>query len=613
VYVGEEAWFSGNLSFDPDGYIVSWDWDFGDGTNGSGETITHVYTMLGNYTVTLTVTDNGGLTDSDWVHVIVVGNETNPVILQTDPADWEVEVPLNYSITVVFSKKMDPTTLNWTINPDPGGWTETWSMDTTVLKLIHSNPFTLSTVYEVEIAEVKDIDGYPLVSGPVPNPWRFVTMGENLPPVAIAIPEIQHVYVGEEAWFDGILSYDPDGYIVNYSWDFGDGTFGNGIWVTHNYTTVGTYNVTLTVTDNSGATDSDSVLVIVEDGGPPPGNIPPVAIAEPPFQMVNVEEEAWFSGNWSFDPDGYIVSYDWDFGDGTNGTGITTTHIYTSPGCYIVTLTVTDNNGATDTDTVMVMVQEPPIPNRSPVADAGKDRFASPLEELTFNGNGSFDLDGTIVSYLWDFGDGFTAGGMVVKHTYTDYKTYIVTLEVVDDEGATDTETCIVFVEIQNSSEEKMEPNIPNLGPTNPKTPMLILTAGLINMATFEDEIEKMIPVEVTAYYDTVHNVRIELIDDGGLDIEIIPIVQDVPEGGIVRFFLKIKGPELPDDIRSTGITIKLKAVGDGMESNIEHVDVIVREEKEESSSASDVTVISTMGTITIAAILAAIIGRRLL
>ncbi len=261
----------------------------------------------------------------------------------------------------------------------------------------------------------------------------------------------------------------------------------------------------------------------------------------------------------------------------------------------------------------MVMVQEPPIPNRSPVADAGKDRFASPFEELIFNGNGSFDLDGTIVGYQWDFGDGYTAAGMVVKHTYTEYETYIVTLEVVDDEGATDTETCIVFVEIQNSSEEKMEPNVPDLGPTNPKTPMLILTAGLINMATFEDEIEKMIPVEVTAYYDTVHNVRIELIDDGGLDIEIIPIVQDVPEGGIVRFFLKIKGPELPDDIRSTGITIKLKAVGDGMESNIEHVDVIVREEKEESSSTSDVTVISTMGTISIAAVLAAIIGRRLL
>lgn len=86
--------------------------------------------------------------------------------------------------------------------------------------------------------------------------------------------------------------------------------------------------------------------------------IPPVADAGPD-QTVIPGETVTFDGSGSSDPDGTIVSYEWDFCDGATGSGETTTHVYASTGTYTVTLTVTDDYGAIDTDTTIVVVQTP--------------------------------------------------------------------------------------------------------------------------------------------------------------------------------------------------------------------------------------------------------------
>jgi PKD repeat protein len=175
----------------------------------------------------------------------------------------------------------------------------------------------------------------------------------NQPPVAIAIPENQTVYVGEPANFDGSNSYDPDGSIVSFEWDFGDGSTGYGVEEFHYYYIPGIYGVWLNVTDNEGASDWDMVTVTVLDNGT---NQPPVADADPDTQTIEIGETAYFNGTNSYDPDGTIVSYDWDFGDGNMGSGITASHVYSTDGIFTVTLTVTDNDGANDTDTCVVTV-----------------------------------------------------------------------------------------------------------------------------------------------------------------------------------------------------------------------------------------------------------------
>ncbi|MFQ5910214.1 MAG: Ig-like domain-containing protein, partial [Thermoplasmata archaeon] len=103
----------------------------------------------------------------------------NPQIISTEPEDGAGDVALNAALVVQFDKTMNTTSLNWTINPDPGGWSESWEENDTRLVLSHSNPFTMDTSYLVYIIEALDTFGLPLKPGPVPNPWQFTT-GRNV-------------------------------------------------------------------------------------------------------------------------------------------------------------------------------------------------------------------------------------------------------------------------------------------------------------------------------------------------------------------------------------------------------------------------------------------------
>jgi PKD repeat protein len=267
----------------------------------------------------------------------------------------------------------------------------------------------------------------------------------NEPPVAIVDPKYQEVEVGEEAWFTGNSSYDPDGHVIYYSWHFGDGETAIGPTVTHIYSSPGTYVVWLYIYDNENGSARDSGEVTVLDTDT--SNEPPVAEADPYYQEVGVGEDAWFSGSNSYDPDGTIVSYEWDFGDGTTGSGMNIYHSYTSPGTYYVVLTVTDDLGATAQDTVIVNVTGGYPTNEPPVAQA--DPYYQEVgvgESAWFSGSNSYDPDGTIVSYEWDFGDGTTGSGMNIYHSYSMPGEYTVTLTVTDNEGAQGTDTCLVHV-----------------------------------------------------------------------------------------------------------------------------------------------------------------------
>ncbi len=155
----------------------------------------------------------------------------------------------------------------------------------------------------------------------------------------------------------------------------------------------------------------------------------------------------WFTFNAgsSFDPDGSITSYAWTYGDGGTGSGVTTYHTYASAGTYSVTLTVTDDDGATDTylDTVLVGSS----PNQPPTAAfTVSPSSGQPGTWFTFNAGSSSDADGSISGYAWSFGDSSTGAGVTAYHTYASAGTYTVTLTVTDDDGATDTETRSVTV-----------------------------------------------------------------------------------------------------------------------------------------------------------------------
>ncbi|MGW0802067.1 S8 family serine peptidase [Nonomuraea sp. NPDC002799] len=152
--------------------------------------------------------------------------------------------------------------------------------------------------------------------------------------------------------FDGTASSDADGSIASYAWTFGDGLTGTGSTNGHTYAAAGTYTVTLTVTDDQGATGSVTKQVTTGAGA----NQPPAAGFTQTCTLLLIWRYCDFNGSSSADPDGTIATYAWTFGDGSTGSGTTIRHFYSSGGAKSVTLTVTDNLGATGAVTKSVTV-----------------------------------------------------------------------------------------------------------------------------------------------------------------------------------------------------------------------------------------------------------------
>ncbi len=156
-----------------------------------------------------------------------------------------------------------------------------------------------------------------------------------------------------EVSFDGTGSRDPAGEIQEYLWDFGDGSgVGEGPTVTHVYTRPGTYTATLVVTGPSGVGRATAFVYV--------DNSPPQADFTHSPQDPLKHESIVFDASASVDPDGEIVAYYWDFGDGATAEGEVVSHAYEEDGQYLVILRVVDDGGAEDETSRQVVVETCP-------------------------------------------------------------------------------------------------------------------------------------------------------------------------------------------------------------------------------------------------------------
>jgi hypothetical protein len=247
--------------------------------------------------------------------------------------------------------------------------------------------------------------------------------------------------VGEEVR----LAIDPDwpgtSYVTSYEWDRdGDGSYElttDGPNVTVRYATPGARNVTLRVTDVFGATGTNDTTVRV--------NAPPSAAIDGETS-VRTGERARLNATASADPDGRVATYEWDLdGDGAaERTGRSVAVAFEDDGTYPVTLTVVDDDGATDTHTRTVTVE-----NRAPRGRATVTETAPTVDQsVTFEAVDLRDPDGTVSSVAWDLdGDGtYEARGSNVETAFAEPGPRTVRLRVTDDDGASNTTTVDIDV-----------------------------------------------------------------------------------------------------------------------------------------------------------------------
>jgi PKD repeat protein len=179
---------------------------------------------------------------------------------------------------------------------------------------------------------------------------RLLRPGMVLPPNRPPVPQFffspTSPREGDAVLFDGSGSSD-DGSIASFSWSFGDGNSGAGSRQTHRYQLAGTYNVVLTVTDDRGSGVSTTpVPITVVSSADPVASFAISPTEASVGQPVHVNASASTAA-----PGRSITTYTWDFGDGSSGSGVTATHVYTAPGSYAIVLSVTDNIGRKGTQT----------------------------------------------------------------------------------------------------------------------------------------------------------------------------------------------------------------------------------------------------------------------
>ena len=373
---------------------LTYDWDL-DG-NGTYETLnnqspSYTYTDNDSLTVRLRVTDSAGLTSTDTASVNVINIAPTITLFAADPSPAYVGQPVTFNVqfsdpgadTFTFDWDFDWKVMSSNTKEIEGGTesTVTWTYPQTYTSWIYP------TVW------VRDDDGAYTF-------WfltDFMVLANNAPTVDAGGPYTADV---GEAVNLAATGDDIDGHSITYSWDLdNNGSFETiGQNVSSSWTTPGEKTVVVKARDEFGASSTDTATINVYNNQPTAAfTASPNPAA--PNQTINLDAGASTHDR----PDREIVSYAWDFGDGTTGGGETTTHSYSSFGNYTVTLTVTDNNvpAKTATATTEINVNQG---NRPPTSDVGGPYTMDMGSSLPLDGTSSTDPDipfGDSISYAW--------------------------------------------------------------------------------------------------------------------------------------------------------------------------------------------------------------------
>ena len=415
--------------------FISYQWNFGDGTNGIGPTPTHIYASQGIYNITLIVIDSDGSISSD--SLIVSVGDNAPLV----------------SLVANQTSGIEPLAVSFTCSLIGGGNAPyQFSMNfgngiTDILPYDNTTSAIFITTYQQDgtytaVCAISDVDGS------TGNSTQIITVQDTIPLVNFTYNPASPIE-GQAIQFNDLSSaYDIP---LTYSWNFGDGNTSTSQNPTHTYIQNGIYNVVLTVTDSDGDAVPLTKTVNVND------TVPTAALTAPASAIEGTTVNLVGFGTAYDSP----VSYSWNFGDGNTGIGQVVNHVYLQQGNYNIVLTVTDNDGSTATANQLIIINDT---SPSIVASAVPYPFVQEGVSVQFYGNASTAYD-TPLTYSWNFGDGVTSTAPTPTHSYTSQGNYFVNLTITDSDGSSNsTILSVVIIDAVPIADFTYLPNSPNEG-----------------------------------------------------------------------------------------------------------------------------------------------------
>lgn len=424
-------------TFTTDTIGTSYQWDFGDGTTittSSSSSASHTYGTAGTYHVDVkTLGPDGIIVLSEYLQDVTVLNPPPPTLttISASPRSPAINQSVSFS-----SDARDPDDL-------PLSYAWDFGDGTTSLSATPTHSYATANSYIVSLT-VSDAFGGSKTRSIAIN----VSPAPDIAPTATAGASPLVTTPNQPVSFSSLGTQDPDqpaGTPLTYQWTFGDFSSPSNLTdPTHAYAAAGHYVVKLKVTDASGASDTDSVTVDVQNVTPP--NHPPAVALSPstnsarPGQVVQL-----FANATDQDQSPSTLIYAWDFGDRTTSTLQNPIHAYSSPGTYTVRVTVTDASGSSASDTDKIVVQAvPPAGDQPPVASVRSSRSRPTTgQAITLTGIAS-DPDGSVVARGWDLDNDGTFGndlgvardGRTARVTFTRAGRHIVRFRATDNGGA---------------------------------------------------------------------------------------------------------------------------------------------------------------------------------
>ena len=371
---------------------VSWQWDFGNGTQATSQNAKATYRSAGDFTVYFKVTNDKGcsktITKINHISItpgVSIGfNNTQPTVCN---------VPYNITFNNTTSGP-GTITYNWDFGD---GNTSTLQNPTNAYKSDGTFPVTLIATSNLGCSDTLRNEKAVIIPK---TKTDFI------------IPDT--ICVNKPLFLFNSTDPEPESSV----WTFSDGTTINGIDATKTFSTTGTYTIKLTNTFLSCTSDITKTLVIA--------NMPKPDFSAPITSSCKSPLTVSFSNT---SQNG--IAFKWDFGDGSSSAATNPSHTYTSPGEYNVKLIAFNNTGCSDTITKSkyIKIKQPNV-SFTNLPAGGCVPYSIQPQVLV-------EAISAISSYKWDFGDGTTSTSQNPTHTYDKIGTYSVSVSLVTSEGCT--------------------------------------------------------------------------------------------------------------------------------------------------------------------------------